>query len=114
MEHQDWETVKLRGRRVEMRDPAAIAKRDAARRLEKLDEDLAPKRKRLTVESRRGLAAARAAVKKTQREIDALCAFPPNSVRDFESGTVVPSGAQIGSLHRMFAAQGLVLRVETV
>ncbi len=111
MDHQDWTTVVVRNpktRTVERRDTSD------ARRLHKLDADeIKPQKKRLTAESRRDLAAARCAIKKSQRDIDREVGFPANMIRDFEAGTAAPSGAQISALHRYFAAAKLVLKVET-
>ena len=115
MDNQDWTTVQIRGKKPK---PTIIAERPSfqtqeARRLHKVEdtEDVV-KRKRLTAESRRDLAAARIAQKKSQRDVDAALAFPPNTVRDFEAGTVVPNNKQFSALHRYFSAQGLVLRTE--
>jgi hypothetical protein len=111
MDHQDWTTVVVRNpktKTVERRDTSD------ARRLHKLDADeIKPQKKRLTADSRRDLAAARCALKKSQRDIDREVGFPANMIRDFEAGTAGPSGAQISALHRYFAAAKLVLKIET-
>lgn len=116
MDNQDWQTVTVRGRN---HGPKIVVERKGeagaeSQRLYKVENDeKAPKRRRLTAESRRALADARMAMKKTQRDADTLCAFPPNCMRDFESGAAVPSGPQISIMHRAFAAEKLVLRTET-
>jgi len=116
MEGQDWQTVQIRGRgkgpKVLM-DKQEVAQKQAGYHMYKLEtEDTKPKKKRLTAESRQALVAVRVAIKKTQREVDTMCSFPPNSVRDFEAGTAVPTGQQISTLQRQFAAAKLVLKVE--
>jgi len=114
MDNQDWTTVTVRGRNT---GPKTLMERKnpEQERLRAVDnDDKAPKKKRLTADSRRALTAARMTMKKTQREIDTLCAFPANSIRDFESGAAVPSSPQISTLHRAFAADKLVLKVETI
>jgi hypothetical protein len=112
MSQQDWETVVIRNPRAKVVEPRKTS--TEAQRLYKLAEttDATPLKKRLTKESRQDLAAARNAMKKTQKEIDTALAFPANTIRDFESGARVPTGVQISALHRYFAAAKLVLRTE--
>ncbi len=117
-EHQDWQTVTLRGkknshgqRQIEERRPVT-AEVHKFRKLDS-DADVRPTKKRLTAESRIGLSQARIANKKTQRDVEKELAFPTNSIRDFEAGTVVPTGAQISALHRYFTGAKLVLKTET-
>lgn len=117
-DHQDWQTVTLRGkknthgqRQIEERRPVS-SDVQLFRKLD-TDADVRPTKKRLTSDSRQALSQVRIANKKTQRDVEKELAFPPNSIRDFEAGTVVPTGAQIGSLHRYFAASKLVLKTET-
>jgi hypothetical protein len=117
MEHQDWTTVQVK--RPIRPTVAKAAAAQLATHNSRLDGgldggDLKPKKRRLTMESRQALVAARTAVKKSQRDVDKELAFPPNTIRDFEAGTAGPSGAQISALHRHFAAARLVLKVETV
>lgn len=114
MDHQDWTTVVVRNPSKAPRQTVERKDNAEARRLYKLDtEEVKPIKKRLTADSRRDLSAARCALKKSQRDIDKELAFPPNTIRDFEAGTVAPSGAQISSLHRYFATAKLVLKIET-
>jgi hypothetical protein len=114
MDHQDWTTVVVRNPAKASRQTVERKDTAEARRLHKLDTDeVKPVKKRLTTDSRRELTAARCAVKKSQRDVDKELAFPPNTIRDFEAGTAAPSGAQISSLHRHFAAAKLVLKIET-
>jgi ribosome-binding protein aMBF1 (putative translation factor) len=114
MSTQDWETVVIRNparakKTVQERKPAG----GEAQRLYKLETtEEAPKKKRLTRESRQDLQVARTAIKKSQKDVDKELAFPVNSVRDFEAGTMAPSGKQISDLHRYFAASKLTLKVE--
>lgn len=119
MDCQDWETVAVRSRKTGIKtqqENKEIAQKQAGYHMYKLEtaDDIKVKRKRLTADSRQALVAARIAIKKTQREVDAMCAFQPNTVRDFEAGTVAPNGSQISKLQREFAAAKLVLRIETV
>lgn len=114
MSNQDWETVVIRNpahakKTVQAHNPAG----GEAQRLYKLaTTEETPKKKRLTRESRQNLQAARTAIKKSQKDVDKELAFPVNTVRDFEAGTMAPSGKQISDLHRYFAASKLTLKVE--
>ncbi len=113
-DHQDWQTVTLRGSRNKSK-VVPKPQNSEAQRLYKLETyDAAPKKKRLTAGSRQALTQARIAIKKTQRDIDKELAFPPNTIRDFEAGTVAPSGPQISAMHRYFASATpkLVLKTE--
>ena len=113
MDNQDWETVVIRN---PARAKKVVQERKVggeAQRLYKLDTtEEAPKKKRLTRESRQDLQAARLVLKKSQKDVDKELAFPVNSIRDFEAGTSAPSGKQISDLHRYFAASKLTLKVE--
>jgi hypothetical protein len=114
MEHQDWTTVQMK-RTAARPSPAKTAAAQAAVHNARLDgDDFKVKRRRLIAESRHALAAARCAMKKTQRDVDKELAFAPNTIRDYEAGTSAPNGTQIGALQRYFAAAHLVLKVETV
>ncbi len=116
MDNQDWTVVTLKNpnrakKEVQERKGASNPE---AQRLYKLEQaETAPTKKRLTKESRQDLQAARAAIKKTQRDVDKELAFPPNTLRDFEAGTTVPNNKQLSSLHRYFAASKLSLKTET-
>jgi hypothetical protein len=114
MDCQDWTTVQVK-RTAPRPPPAKVAAAQAAAHNARLDgDDFKVKRRRLTTESRQALAAARVAMKKSQRDVDKELAFPPNTIRDFEAGTAAPGGPQIGAMQRYFAAAHLVLKVETV
>ena len=114
MNHQDWTTVVVRNPAKAPRQTVERKDTAEARRLHKLEtEDVKPIKKRLTADSRKDLVAARCAIKKSQKDIDRELGFPANTLRDFEAGTAVPSGTQIGALNRYFAAAKLVLKVET-
>jgi hypothetical protein len=114
MDHQDWTTVTVKGRKPK---PNATVERKGnpeAQRLYKLEhEETVPKKKRLTADSKAALVSARLAIKKSQRDVEKDLAFPPNTLRDLENGAVVPSGPQLSALHRYFAASKLSLKIET-
>ena len=106
-DNQDWTTVTLRNpkrvaenaqKRIELRNPVAAT--GVPRRI--VEEDL-PKPRFLTRKARQDLMSARVAAKLTQRELDARCAFPANTIRDLEGGTIAPTQQHLRSLQRQFA-----------
>ncbi len=116
MDNQDWSVVTLRNpnkAKKEIQERKSSGNSEA-QRLYKLEQsEAAPTKKRLTKESRQDLQVARTSIKKTQRDVDKELAFPPNTVRDFEAGTVNPNNKQLSALHRYFAAAKLSLKTET-
>ncbi len=106
MDGQDWTPVTIRKktltRQEQQKHSQVVAKRDTpdvGRRF--LEQDF-PKLRFLTPESRTTLLQARLAQKLTQRDLDARCAFPPNTIRDLEAGKLAPNSKHLSSLHRFF------------
>jgi len=79
----------------------------AARRLE--EQDGAQKPKELSVTSRTELMQRRAAMKKSQVELNQMCQFPANTVNAIESGKLIPNPSQLIKLNRVL---GCKLRLE--
>lgn len=106
MDCQDWTTVTLTGGRAKLptdrelakKNPIATAAAAATRRLE--EEDIPRLKKHLSPESRQMLIAKRLERTWKQTDLDRQCAFPPNTVRDFESGRAVPTPTQLNILNR--------------
>ena len=104
-DHQDWTTVTLRNPKRALENaqkrivPVAVG--GAPRRI--VEDDL-PKPRFLTREARQALMTARAANKLSQRDTDARCAFPANTIRDLEAGTLAPTQHHLRSLQRQFPA----------
>ena len=108
MDGQDWSTVILRGTKPTIRTglggPAKAPPKNttpeaaAARRLE--EQETAQKPKELSTASRTELMQRRAAMKKSQIELNQMCQFPANTVRDIESGRIVPTPSQLIRLNR--------------
>jgi len=126
MDGQDWEPVILRKPRVHTSSYASVAAsavgkvqvqgqaqrnkildRDGAKRSEaahtaKIEaSDVPVKPKMLTSESRKLLVASRLLLKKSQVELNNLCAFPPNTIRELESGRISPTGSQLNKLNQI-------------
>jgi ribosome-binding protein aMBF1 (putative translation factor) len=114
MDHQDWTPVVLgrpstrSGTRAatSTKGPKVIVDRDGAARnasahAAKIEaSDVPVKPKMLSTESRKLLTATRVALGKTQIQLNQLCAFPPNTIRELEAGHIHPTGAQLNKLNR--------------
>ena len=102
MEHQNWTPVVLHGKNPSKTTSTVIQQKASGvgAHLAKLDREEIGKSKVLAPESRKDLVAARLALKKTQVEIDRLCAFPPNTMRELEAGKLTPNTQQLNRLNR--------------
>lgn len=65
----------------------------------KLDKTELPKIKSISVLSRTEITKARTSIGKTQTELNNLCQFPLNLLRDIESGKVQPTSIQLRILN---------------
>ena len=103
MDCQDWETVKVgvKTRPVTTHRPAHTAGTKAMRALDEGDAPPKPPRS-LSAASRAEIVRIRTTEpKKTQAELNTLCSFPPNTIRDIESGHVTPTPTQLNVLNRV-------------
>ena len=117
MENQDWTPLIIRGTKPTVRTtlggPAKVLPKKttpeaaAQRRLEQ--HETAQKPKELSTASRTELMQRRAALKKSQVELNQLCQFPANTVNGIESGKLIPTQTQLIKLNR---ALGAKLRLE--
>lgn len=117
MDGQDWTPVVLRGTKPTIRTglggpakapPKNVSPEAAAqRRLEQ--QDTAQKPKELSIASRTELMQRRAAMKKSQIELNQMCQFPANTVNAIESGKIIPTATQLIKLNRVLACK---LRLE--
>jgi len=112
MDGQDWAPVTLRGTNatIRTRQPAKSAKPQnvtpeaaAVRRLEQQDGPQKPKE--LSTAARTEIMQRRAAMKKTQIELNQMCQFPANTVNGIESGKIIPSQSQLVKLNRVLGAK---------
>ena len=60
-----------------------------------------PTPKVLSAESRAQMMQLRAAMKKTQVEVNQLCGFPVNTIRDIEAGKITPNAGQLIRLNNI-------------
>lgn len=119
MDCQDWTEVKIGhgsgakngGSKGGVSGTQPRKHNEAAVRLAKLDAEDVPKplKKHLSAESRQGMIKKRIELGMNQVKFNQACAFPTNTVRDFENGHAVPTGAQLNIMSRVL---GITLRLE--
>lgn len=102
---QDWQPVVIRNKQREAAKVAAAKqamphRSNEAAHLAKIEREEIVKPKHLTSESRQALIAARLALKKSQAELDGMCAFPKNTLREIEAGRLTPTGPVLNRLNR--------------
>jgi ribosome-binding protein aMBF1 (putative translation factor) len=104
---QDWEPVVLRSKADKKNYNSTAPGKTIMRplnpetqHLAKIEREEFVKPKVLTSESRQALIAARLALKKSQAELDAQCAFPKNTIREIEAGRLTPTGPLLNRLNR--------------
>ncbi len=112
---QDWTPVILRSSaRVAAAAAAPTSKNPHVTRSAAAETAVAMEKKEfgtlktLSAESRKTLIAKRVALKLNQVQLNQRCSFPPNTIRDFENGTLCPSNGQLNVLNR-FLGGGLRL-----
>ena len=110
---QDWEPLVIKSssavRSTTAAKSCAVAPpkmTQAARHAHKIAEADGPiKQKKLDPASRQAIVTFRvgpdATVKRTQAELNTLCGFPPNTIRDIEAGKLTPSIGQLNTLNRV-------------
>jgi ribosome-binding protein aMBF1 (putative translation factor) len=114
MEGQDWTPVVLRGAKPTIGTglgpkkavkPSQNVTPEAAavRRLEQ--QDGPQKMKELSTAARTEMMQRRAAMKKTQVELNQLCQFPANTINGIESGKIIPNASQLVKLNRVLGAK---------
>lgn len=118
MDHQDWEPVILKTKTgVTTRSSSASATAavihnsvaSEARRVSKIETAEAPKGpKTLSHEGRQLLIQSRLLLKKKQTELDQMCAFPPHTIQQLETGKRAPTGGELQKLNRVLKV-GLTL-----
>jgi len=116
MEGQDWATVTIRGAKPTIktglgpapRQPKNVTPEAAAQR--RLEQQETPEKpKELSTAGRTELMQRRAALKKSQVELNQLCQFPANTINGIESGKLIPNPTQLVKLNRVLGAK---LRLE--
>lgn len=108
MQGQDWTPVVLRGTKSggqgqhSTKPQNVTPEAAAARRLEQQEPQ---KPKELSTAARKEMMQRRAAMKKTQVELNQMCQFPTNTVNGIESGKIIPSQSQLVKLNRVLGAK---------
>lgn len=104
MDGQDWNPITIRGTKAIIstgtRAPSKNTTPDVAAQRGLEQQETAQKPRTLSTESRTQIMQARAAMKKTQVELNQMCQFPVNTLRDIESGRIVPTPSQLIRLNR--------------
>ena len=109
MSHQDWTPLQIRSagavRAAHAATTAAVSaarSAAAAAAAEREDAPLKPSHRTLSAESRAELVRIRASERKlSQVQLNTLCSFPPNTIRDFENGRLSPTPTQLNVLNRV-------------
>lgn len=104
MDDQDWTPVTIKTKSAPASKMSCVIHdrpSNRAAELKKVEAADSGKPKMLTLESRNAMAAARAAKKITQKQLDMQCSFPANSCNSWESGRICPTSTQIQILHRV-------------
>ncbi len=104
-DHQDWQTVTIRGRRKPAAGTAPKQQSAAQVQQHRADrEDLPVSTRFLSSETRQQIIAKRVEQKWSQSDLDKQCNFPQHIMRDIESGRAVPSPTQLNVLNRVLKA----------
>ena len=116
MDGQDWMPVTIRGTKPTIKSglgpaprqpPKNVTPEAAAQR--RLEQQETQKPKELSTAARTEIMQRRAALKKSQVELNQLCQFPANTINGIESGKVIPSPSQLTKLNRVLSCK---LRLE--
>jgi ribosome-binding protein aMBF1 (putative translation factor) len=106
MDCQDWTPTTITSSKATATKAAAAstARKVApevahARKVEQADVPVKPKQ--LAPESRQEIVNKRAAMKKSQVELNQLCNFPVNTIREIEAGRLTPTIGQLNTLNRV-------------
>jgi ribosome-binding protein aMBF1 (putative translation factor) len=103
---QDWTTVILRSASKGVATKATsksphFTRSAAAETVAAMEKKEFGTLKTLSAESRKTLIAKRVALKLNQVQLNQRCSFPPNTIRDFENGSLCPSNGQLNLLNRL-------------
>lgn len=111
MSQQDWSSVVIKSSVAKplvggTKTPVKLTTTTAAHTSRKVDEATEPiKMKELSQESRQSIMSARAESKRTQVELNQLCKFPVNTIREIEAGRLTPGSNQINIINRILKLQ---------
>jgi ribosome-binding protein aMBF1 (putative translation factor) len=102
---QDWTPVVLRSATKASQKPTCksphITRSVAAQTAASVEKKDFGTLKTLSAESRKTLIGKRVALKLNQLQLNQRCSFAPNTIRDFENGSLCPSNGQLNLLNRM-------------
>lgn len=99
--HQDWsKTVIGNGTKTPVSTCKPVSASQAVG-TKIADATIAGKFKKLAPESRQEIVTFRAANKWSQVDLNQRCSFPVNTIREIESGRLVPTIGQLNTLNRV-------------
>jgi len=106
MDNQDWTPVRINKSNTKhagtaTRTPVQTANTIGNSHIRKLDTDEIVKPKQLSHEGRTELIQKRAALKFNQVQLNQLCRFPVNTIREIEAGRQQPTHPQLNMLNRL-------------
>jgi ribosome-binding protein aMBF1 (putative translation factor) len=117
MDGQDWNTVvihKKKTKKDKTHDgPTVLQKRVTFPTFSKkiLESDEIHAQEHVSKSMSDQIKTARNAMRKpdgsivTQSDLNNMCAFPPNTIRDFENGTAVPDPNKVNKLSKILKVQ---------
>jgi len=103
MDHQDWQTVTVRGKGRNSSSGAARAPPVSAHTalMRKLASDEPVKVRSLSAATRQTIIQTRVNLSMNQAQLNNACSFPQNTIRDIESGKAIPTPTQLNVLSRV-------------
>ena len=102
MEHQQWETVAIRGKKnvsTNNHKPKVTHLQKLMRSIESAETISEIKIKKLSTESRQQIIHKRVELGHDQSKLNTLCSFPSNTIKDIESGRLHPTPKQLSVLN---------------
>ena len=105
MDSQDWNPAIIKSsaptNHMSKLSPKKSAVTPEAAAMRRLAVEEVARPKTLSAESRTQMMQLRAAMKKTQVELNQMCNFPANTLREIEAGRLVPSPSQLIRLNNV-------------
>jgi ribosome-binding protein aMBF1 (putative translation factor) len=99
MDCQDWTPVTVSSKAAYR--PKRVVEETTVTAAKPKKDDIAKPPKTLSSESRQEIVNKRAAAGQTQTQLNVLCNFPVNTIRDIEAGRYSPTPAQLNVLNRV-------------
>ncbi len=108
-EHQDWNSVVIRGNNGHASAQRPVQRTAAAAALRRAENDEKPRVRYMSAESVAAIQEYRRAHTKTQKELDTLCSFATGTVNGIEARKAAPTSHHLSTLSRII---GVTLTLE--